>query len=256
MQVSVPTIRARHDSSAQQPEGPSSSPVASAGTQQQLPGGAQLQAVPAAATPVAPASDLQSRKLRLLPWQTSAGAAAAAVDGYDSSSDAAAARRAFGDAASTSGRGSAAPATRRRGAAPGGSVELPASGGSTEGGSTAGAPSRAAAARTGAVCEACGGRGVVASPSGGLQPCHACQQWRQRPEYSPGARLTLSDVDFAALDSSGGGDGVWSGSDDDEGSGDEQRLARRKTGPMSAERKAAISRGVQSKGAKSEEHRR
>lgn len=110
-------------------------------------------------------------------------------------------------------------------------------------------------------------------------------QWRQRPDFLPGALLTLQDVDLGALDGGGSSDespaagpgaaaaplatlvatsgdaeSAGPGSGDEGGAGVGARKRRRnfgrKTGPMSEERKAAISRALQSKGAKSEEHKR
>ena len=174
-------------------------------------------------TSVAPASDIQTRQLRLLPWQTSASAAAAAAATADGS------------------RGAASSSNRAR-QQPGADPAAP-------------------------VCAACGGKHFLVS-SRGTHPCHVCQQWRQAPEYRPGAALlTLQDVDLALLDgaSDGGSDGegpaAGSGSDGEGGSaasssGSSGRRGRRKAGPMTAERKQAISRALQSKGSKSEEHKR
>ena len=104
------------------------------------------------------------------------------------------------------------------------------------------------------VCEACGGKRFVLGAQGGMQPCAACQPWRQRPDFRPASPLlTLQDLDLAALDSGSSGDG--SGSSGEEG-GAPARRRRRPTGPMSAERREAISRSLKSKGAKSEEHKR
>ena len=187
-------------------------------------------ASPSPSTSVAPASDIQTRQLRLLPWQTSASAAAPSAATADGSCSAAAA--------------SNSRAQQQPGADPA-------------------AP----------VCTACGGKHFLVS-SRGTHPCHVCQQWRQAPEYRPGvALLTLQDVDLSLLDggSDSGSDGealaAGSGSDGDGGSAAASssgsssgsgsgRRGRRAAGPMTAERKQAISRALQSKGAKSEEHKR
>jgi hypothetical protein len=176
-------------------------------------------------TSVAPASDIQTRQLRLLPWQTSASASAAA-------------------SAAATGNGSrgAASSSNRARQQPGADPAAP-------------------------VCAACGGKHFLVS-SRGTHPCHVCQKWRQAPEYRPGAALlTLQDVDLALLDgasdSGSDGEGSAAGSDSDgEGGsvassgGSRGRRGRRKAGPMTAERKQAISRALQSKGAKSEAHKR
>ena len=191
----------------------------------------------AAATPVAPASDLASGQLRLLPWQTGSVELADAAVGSSPGGDPPAARRASGAAASTSGRPpSSSSGTSARGRQPRGT--------------TAGAPASGAA-----VCEVCGGARFVLTPTG-MQPCTACQAWRQRPDYRPGdgPLLSLADLDLAALD---GASGSMDGPPGDAASGGEpRRRPRRKTGPMSQERREAISRGLKGKGAKSEEHKR
>lgn len=200
-------------------------------------------------TQIAPASDLQTRQLRLLPWQT--GPAAPPGDGQ-ASGDEAAARRASG--AVTSAREGAVQVQRRaRLAAPGtaGEASAPNSNGSTD-------------------------------PSAGNAARMPLPLWRQRPDYRPGALLTLQDVDLAALDGGSSSDEAPSpgagaaaalsaasspsDSDAEQAGGDggsagagapkRRRNFGRKAGPMSEERKAAISRALQSKGAKSEEHKR
>ncbi|KAL4420712.1 hypothetical protein ABPG75_010368 [Micractinium tetrahymenae] len=206
-------------------------------------------------TQIAPASDLQTRQLRLLPWQT--GAAAAPGDGY-TSSDETAAQRASCAAASTSGRDGAVQLQRRaRRAAPGNVAEA------------------------GSSALASGGSADL--PAGGpMRP--PLPQWRQRPDYRPGALLTLQDVDLAALDGGSSSSdeapspgaraatagtssdsdaepaspegGTGSGGSASGGTVKRRRNFGRKAGPMSEERKAAISRALQSKGAKSEEHKR
>ncbi|KAL4451370.1 hypothetical protein ABPG77_009442 [Micractinium sp. CCAP 211/92] len=216
--------------------------------------GAGAGSTPAApTTQVAPASDLQTRQLRLLPWQT--GGTAASGDG-NVSSDEAAVRRAS-VAAAASAREGAMQVQRR--------ARLPANGASGE----ASAP---------------GSAGGVKPPAAG--PARVpLPLWRQRPDYRPGALLTLQDVDLAALDgnssdeapATGAGGAVapagppaLPGGEADQAAPDaagdsgsagvgvrrRRRNFGRKAGPMSEERKAAISRALQSKGAKSEEHKR
>lgn len=213
---------------------------------------------PPAATPVAPASDLQTRQLRLLPWQTSASPARQA-----SASPAPAERE---DASTSLGRPASPPlggAASSADSANGDKAQprrLPA--GSLAAGAVP--PGQA-----GPVCEVCGGKGYLRSGRR-VQPCLACQQWRQRPDYSPGASLlTLQDVDLAVLDGSASGAAGSPGSPvSSESSGEEgpsasgdgatavARRPRRRAGPMPAEQREAISRALQSKGAKSAEHRR
>lgn len=95
----------------------------------------------------------------------------------------------------------------------------------------------------------------------------ACQAWRQSPDCRPGdgPLLSVSDLDLAALDGvPDGGSGaqgpLTSSSSSSASSSSSSSVAgrrpRRKTGPMSPERREAISRGLKSKGAKSEEHKR
>ncbi|PRW21058.1 AAA+-type ATPase (ISS) isoform B [Chlorella sorokiniana] len=200
----------------------------------------------AAATPLAPASDLASRQLRLLPWQTSSSqdAASTAAGG-----DAQAARRASGAAASTSGR--------------------PPSSSSSSSSSQGGraqqlrVTSRTRPLGSAAFCEVCGGRRFLQTPAG-VQPCMACQAWRQSPDCRPGdgPLLSIGELDLAALEGSfdGGGGSMASSSrsssSSSSSSSEPGRRPRRKTGPMSPERREAISRGLKSKGAKSEEHKR
>ena len=225
---------------------------------------------PTAATPVAPASDLKTRQLRLLPWQTSAsvtapgqGTVGASNDPNNGDGNAAAAEPVSGvpaagptSAQSVSGASSRTRLQRRRTAAAAGGASAPSSNApSSRADGGAGSVQVAPAA---AVCEACGGKRFVLS-SRGKQPCQACQQWRQRPDYHPGGPLlTLQDVNLAALDSV-----ARSSSSGSEGEGGEgvsstgsTTRRRRKTGPMSEQRRQAISRALQSKGAKSAEHKR
>lgn len=159
-------------------------------------------ALPGTATPVAPASDLQTRQLRLLPWQT--GSAAAGED-----SSAAAARRASGAAASTSG------------------------------------PSRSS-------------KGLVKAERGSRMA--AAAGGTAQPDYRPSTQLpSLQDLNLAAPGSLTTPNGSASGGDGSSSSGEEGspgRRRRRPSGPMSPERREAISRSLKSKGAKSEEHKR
>lgn len=145
---------------------------------------------------------------------------------------------------------------------------------------------RARLAASGASGEASapGSAGGVKQPAAG--PARVpLPLWRQRPDYRPGALLTLQDVDLAALDgnssdeapATGAGGAVapaglpaLPGGEADQAAPDaagdsgsagvgvrrRRRNFGRKAGPMSEERKAAISRALQSKGAKSEEHKR
>ncbi len=84
-----------------------------------------------------------------------------------------------------------------------------------------------------------------------------CQQWRERPDYEPGGLLlSLDDVNLAALDSIAGSSGSEGHGGDGAASSSSISRRRRKTGPMSEERRQAISRALQGKGAKSAEHKR
>ena len=71
----------------------------------------------------------------------------------------------------------------------------------------------------------------------------------------------MQDLDLAALDGSGGSGGSAGSDSDSDGGGGGGGLVKqgrrgKKTGPMSAEKREAISRTMKSKGAKSEEHKR
>ncbi|KAL4855618.1 hypothetical protein ACK3TF_003942 [Chlorella vulgaris] len=197
-----------------------------------------------AASAVVASSDIQTRQLRLLPWQSSTSAAAPqkAVKADPKAND-------------TSVTQTAAPAAGKPASAAGltqrGSSTSPVRQPRMRGISGPPSSSSAAAARGSGADD----QSVRAGSSIGSSDLKPPQQ---PADHHPGALLpALQGGDLAAQ--AGSAASPAGGSDVDTPSSASASIGtrrRRKTGPMSAERREAISRALQSKGAKSAEHKR